>query len=443
MAAKRDTAHKMHLDSGVVVEAPRRTPVRADVDVLVCGAGPAGLGAALAAARQGARVLLCERWGQPGGVWTAGLLNPFFEPHGRGWVVDELVARLEAAGAWRPWLFAHCFDTEVMRATLEAMLTEAGVELLYGTLVADAIVEDGQVRGAILESKAGREAVTAKVCIDATGDGDLAARAGCPYELGREVDGLTQPMTLMFEIRGITSWDQQSSYELFDAMAGAIAEHGLDMVLPIERCNYAPWIINTPAPGTADVQLTHVYRLNPLDPTDLTAGTVACRRQAAQAVEVFRHIPGLEGVTLAATAAALGVREGRRVVGRYRLALDDLQAGCRFPDAVASCAFGVDIHEPAPGAGVPSGHHAAMRPYEIPYRCLLPAEHDGLLLAGRLISGSHEAHASYRVTGTAMALGQAAGLAAAWASAEGCQPAQLPGERLRATLAERGARFLS
>ncbi|MBI5832573.1 MAG: FAD-dependent oxidoreductase, partial [Armatimonadetes bacterium] len=344
MTVKRDEVHGMRIEPGAVLEAPRRTPLRADVDVLVCGAGPAGLGAALAAAREGARVLLCERWGEPGGVWTAGLLNPFFEPYGRGWVVDELRARLESAGAWRRWLFAHCFDTEAMRRTLEAMLAESGVELLYGTLVADAVVEDGRVRGAILESKAGREAVTARVCIDATGDGDLAARAGCPYELGRERDGLTQPMTLMFEIRGITAWEQQSAEQLYDAMAGAIAEHGLDMVLPIERCNYAPWIINTPAPGTADVQLTHVYRLNPLDPADLTAGTVACRQQAAQAVEVFRHLPGLEQVTLAHTAASRGVREARRVRGRYYLTLADLQAGCRFDDAVTSCAFGVDIH---------------------------------------------------------------------------------------------------
>jgi len=222
-------------------------------------------------------------------------------------------------------------------------------------------------------------------------------------------------------------------------MDKALAELGRPYELPFGRCNYTPWIIDTPAPGIADVQATHIYRLNPLDPADLTRGTIRGRRQAWEAVEVLRRVPGLEGIELAHTAAALGVREARRVRGRYYLTLADLQAGARFGDAIAACAFGVDIHEPAPGAGLPSGHHAAMKPYQIPYRCLLPADRGGLLLAGRLISGSHEAHASYRVTGTCMATGQAAGLAAAWAAAEGLAPEALPGDKLRAALAQRGA----
>ncbi len=438
-----DTVHAKQISAAGILEAPRHTPVRADVDVLVCGGGPAGVGAALAAGREGARTLLVERFGVLGGMWTAGLLNPFFEAFGRGYVVDDLVARLQRAGAWRTWKFAHTFDTEVMARLLEAMMAEAGVEVLYYTLVADTVVEDGQVRGAILESKAGREAVLARTVIDATGDGDVAARAGCPYEYGREVDGLVQPMTLMFEISGVGEAEQPSSEWLYDALSDAIEAHGLGLELPIGRCNYAPWVIHNPAPGTAAVQMTHVYRLNPLQPADLTRGTIETRRQAAELCAALRYVPGCEGARLVRTAPTIGVRESRRVRGRHYLTLDDLAAGRRFDDAVAACHFGVDIHEPAPGAGVPSGHSARIRPYEIPFGCLVPEGPGGVLTAGRCISGSHEAHASYRVTGTAMALGQAAGLAAAWAAAEAVPAGQVNGARLRAELAARGAAFLS
>lgn len=442
MNVRREAVHPMRLEAGAVHEAPRRLPVRDDLDVLVCGGGPAGVGAALAAAREGARTMLVERYGLLGGMWTAGLLNPFFEAHGRGWVTAELIDRLAAAGAWRRWKFAHTFDVEVLARTLDAMLRETGVELLCYTLVVDAIVEHGRLRGVIVESKAGREAITARVVIDTTGDGDVAARAGCPYEYGREADGLVQPMTLMFEIRGVGEWEQTTAPSLYDALTEAIAAHSLGVELPFGRCGYVPWVIATPAPGVSAVQATHVYRLNPLDPRDLTLGTVETRRQVAELFEALRHVPGLEHIELTRTAATIGVRESRRVVGRYRLSLDDLAAGRRFPDAVTRCDFGVDIHEPAPGAGVPSAHGAKMRPYEIPYRALVPLEPDGLLVAGRCISGSHEAHASYRVTGTCMATGQAAGLAAAWAVRDGCAPGEVPGEALRDALVERGARLL-
>jgi hypothetical protein len=420
-------------------EAVRETPVRATCDVLVVGGGPAGVGAALAAAQAGADTLLVERYGMLGGMWTAGLVNPFFEATRNGWIVAQIVRRLEEAGAWTPWRWAYTFDPETMRRELERLMSEFGVRLLYHSLCVDSIVEGNRVRGVVIESKAGREAIVANVVVDCTGDGDVAARAGAPFEFGRLGDGLVQPMTLMFEIDGTGDFPQDSAPALFDAMTQAIREHSLGIELPFGRVNYAPWIIALPSPGTAAVQLTHVYRLNPLDPADLTAGTVAARRQAANAVEVFRHVPGLESVRLRHTAAQIGVRETRRILGQYQLSLDDLSAGRQFPDGIASCAFGVDIHEPAPGAGVPSGHGAKMQPYEIPYRCLVPAEVDGLLVAGRCISGTHEAHASYRVTGTCVATGQAAGLAAALSSARDLPPSQLPGPSLRVALLDRGA----
>ncbi len=441
--SRQDPVHGKHLEADCVVESVRRVPIRQRVDVLVCGGGPAGVGAAIAAAREGARTLLIERHGMLGGVWTAGLLNPFFECLGRGWCVDDLTGRLERRGALMPWLFTRTFDTEMMRLVLEEMLTEAGAQWLYHTWIADAIVSDGTVRGAVIESKAGRQAVLADVVIDATGDGDIAARAGCQYELGRIEDGLLQPMTLMFEVRGVEGFSMDDSRPLYDAMARAIREHRIDFTLPFPRAKYVPWIIATPRRGTADVQLTHVYRMNSLEPADVTAATVQARAMAHKAAEVLRHVPGLENLELTHTAAHIGVREGRRIRGHYRLEMADLAGGREFEDGIATCTFVVDVHDPELKPDRKDAPPPRTRPFEIPYRCLVAADVDRLLLAGRLISGSHEAHGAYRQTGTAMATGQAAGLAAAWAVRNRCSPAAIDGRKLKSVLKERGAVFLS
>ena len=441
IVTRRDSIHAMSLDdTAAVIEQPRRTPVVRDVDVLVVGGGPAGVGAALAAGRAGAKTLLVERHAVLGGMWTAGMVNPFFDFRKKGWLVAELIARLEAEGAWYSHPSRSTFDYETMVRTLEAMMTEAGVEFWYHVLMTDTIVEDACVRGVVVESKAGREAILARVVIDCTGDGDVAARAGVPYELGRPLDGLMQPMTLMFEVDGIGDYVQGGG--TYDDMLKAIEDNNLDVELPFGRVRNAPAIILLPQPGTAIVQATHVYRLNALDPRQLTKGITAARVQARDLTRVMRCLPHLENVRLVHTASTIGVRETRRVCGHYRMTLEDVQQGRRFEDAVTCCTFSVDVHEPAPGAGVPCGDGVKMKPYEVPYRCLLPKGVDGLIVAGRCISGSHEAHASYRVTGNCMAFGQAAGLAAAWAAGDGVPPAQLPGAELRGMLEERGAGFL-
>ena len=437
-------AHPMDVQGNrkVVVEAPRHTPVAADVDVLVVGGGPTGVGAALAASREGARVLLIERHGMLGGVWTAGLLNPFFDFSRKGWLVAELVKRLQDAGAWRTWRFSATFDTEVMKLLLESMMAEASVAVWYHSFAADTIVENHRVRGVVVESKSGREAVLAKVVIDCSGDGDAAARAGVPYHVGRMTDGLCQPMTLMFEVEGLDGFQQKNTESLYEQMVQVIREHDLKVELPFGRVNYAPWIIDVPRNDTGVVQATHVYQVNALDTRELTQATIAARRQAHDLVKVMKHVPGLQQIRLTQTAPAIGVREARRICGRHTLSLDDLRAGRTFDDAVTFGAFCVDIHDVKHGSPEKSAHHTPVRPYEIPYRCLLPATVDGLLVAGRCISGTHEAHASYRVTGTCMGMGQAAGLAAAIAAAENVPPAQLDGKQLRRALTERGAGFL-
>jgi len=258
MAVEREAGH--------VLEAPRRTPIAADVDVLVVGGGPAGVGAALAAAREGARTLVIERHAMLGGMWTAGLLNPLFDFQRKGWLVAELVERLTACRAWQKWKFAWTFDVEAMKLLLETMLADAGGEVWYHALAADTIVENDRVRGVIVEGKSGREAVLARVVVDCTGDGDVAGRAGVPFHVGRPSDSACQPMTLMFEIDGLGDYLQTGPEDLYDQMVRQIEAHDLDVELPFGRVNYAPWIINVPRQGAGVVQATHIYRMNPLDP---------------------------------------------------------------------------------------------------------------------------------------------------------------------------------
>jgi len=308
IVTRQDSIHAMSMEGrDAVLEQPRRTPVVSDVDVLVVGGGPAGVGAALAAGRSGAKTLLVERHGMLGGMWTAGMVNPFFDFRKKGWLVAELIERLEVEGAWYSHPRRSTFDYETMVRLIEAMMAEAGVEFWYHVQMTDTVVEDARVRGVVVESKAGREAILAKVVIDCTGDGDVAAHAGVPYELGRPLDGLMQPMTLMFEVDGTGDYVQgQGTY---DDMLKAIAENDLDVELPFGRVTNAPAIILLPHPGTAIVQATHVYRLNALNPRELTKGIVAARVQARDLTRVMQCLPGLENVRLVHTAPTIGVRE--------------------------------------------------------------------------------------------------------------------------------------
>jgi len=436
--------HPMNVDRPrhLVLEGPRATRVVADVDVLVVGGGPAGVSAALAAARSGARSLCIERHGMLGGVWTAGLLNPLFDTPGKGWLISDLIARLTQASAWQSWKWTHTFDVEIMKLVLEQMMKEAGAEWWYYSYVVDAIVEDGRIRGVVVESKSGREAILAKVIIDASGDGDVAARAGVPYELGREGDGLCQPMTLMFEIDGVRAFPvQQNAGELYDALLASQKERG-GPDLPFGRAKNVPWIIHTARPDTAAVQATHVYCVDALDTRELTRATVEARQQAHELTRLLRGVPGLEAIRLVQTAPAIGVREARRILGKYRLSVDDISTGRFFSDDVTFGNFPLDVHEMNPNETARSSRIHATRPFGIPYRSLVPLNLEGLLVAGRCISGSHEAHASYRVTGTCMGMGQAACLAAAICAAENTLPSQLDGVQLKRALLAKGAGVL-
>ncbi len=413
-----------------ITEAARPTPVVDRADVVVAGGGPAGVAAALAAAHAGARVRLIETHGCLGGIWTAGLLSWILDKDNKPGVMSRILAGLDAAGARNQ---SNAYDTEVMKHLLERLCLGAGVRVrLHTRVVAAARDQRNRLAVLVTESKTGREAFAGSVFVDCTGDGDLAAQAGCGYDLGREKTGQTQPMTLMALLTGV-NYRQLNARQLCrgDGVSVRAAKDALRQEMT--RAGVSPSYSDpTLFPIRDDLfgfMANHVYGRSGLSAQDLTDATLAARAELHTIIDALRSLGGVwTGARLVATAEQIGVREGRRVRGRYVVTQDDLREGRRHDDAVCRVTFPIDVHVTDPAA---SGTHAVepapvkSQPYDIPYRALIARDVDGLLLAGRCISGDFLAHSSYRVTGNAVAMGQAAGVAAALASRHDLLPHQL------------------
>ncbi|HKQ62162.1 MAG TPA: FAD-dependent oxidoreductase, partial [Candidatus Polarisedimenticolaceae bacterium] len=443
-----------------------------DVDVLVIGGGPAGIGAAVASARNGASTILVERYGFLGGNATAALVMPFMSFHtqqpqaegqgaasllptdhgdGRpviGGVVEQLVERLVAAGgalrASRATGYTVPFDPETLKLVALDLLDDAGVSFLFHALASDVLVERQVVHGVVFETKSGPLVIRARVVVDCTGDGDVAARAGAPFDLGREDDGLVQPMTLMFRMTEF----ERSAFEgyvrehpdqwrgvhgLWDLVRQATAAGELE--LPREDV----LLFATPHEREVSVNSTRVTHVLGTDAWDLSAAEWQSRQQMRQLVAFLRrYVPGFARSYLVQSGATVGVRETRRIRGDYQLTAADVLAARKFPDAIASSAYPIDIHNPD-GSGTLLRRLPPGESYDVPLRCLVPRQVEWLLVAGRCISGTHEAHSSYRVMPVAIALGQAAGACAALAVREGSPPRQVTAARVQAALISQGA----
>src|SRR5690348_15511680 len=459
-------------DDAPRIELPsRKAIVAAETDVLVVGGGPAGLGAALGAAQAGARVVLAERYGFLGGNATAALVMPLMSfhtahptkerkgattllptDHGPGEpiiagalkkLLDKLV---RAGGAIEPSLatgYVVPFDPEWFKLFALELLDEAGVEFVFHSFASGILGKEGKVEGAVLEGKSGPLAVRARVTIDCTGDGDLAVGAGAPFEVGR-ADGLVQPMTLMFRVVEF----QRAAFEayvaahpkqwrgvhgLWDLVREATAAGELE--LPREDILF----FATPHEREVSVNSTRVTRVLGTSVWDLSYAEWASRRQMRQIAEFLRrYVPGFEKSYVAQSGVNVGVRETRRVLGDYQLTADDVLAARKFDDAVARGAYPIDIHNPK-GSGTVLKRLPPGEAYDIPLRCLMPRGVEGLLVAGRCISGSHEAHSSYRVMPIVMATGQAAGICAALAARAGKAPRQVPVRAVQRELLRQGA----
>lgn len=444
----------------------KEIPIVEEFEVVVAGGGPAGIAAAVASARNGARTLLIERYGFLGGNATASLVGPFMTSYSldgrqqliRG-IFEELVLRMETVGgtvhpskvpAGSPYsgfiVFGHDkvtpFDPEAVKFVAEEMCLEAGVELLYHSFVVDALLQGDTVRGVVVANKAGLEAFRAQVVVDCTADADVAARAGVPFEMGRPDDGLTQPMTLFFRVAGV---DDRRVAEYIAAhpedrrpFASLIREARERGEFPIPREGIGMY--RTLEEGVWRINTTRIQRLFGTDPRDLTRAQVEGRRQVLFLLRFFRErLPGFENCRLLDTAAQVGVRETRRIVGEYTLTAEDIAQGREFEDVVALAGYPFDIHSPTGSGGGATGELCSANVYEIPYRCLVPVNRDGLLVAGRCVSATHEALGAIRVMPTAFALGQAAGTAAALAVRSELPPRRVPVETLQRTLLWQGA----
>ena len=418
-------------------------PLAAQADVAVLGGGPAGLCAAVAAAQEGADVVLIERYGFLGGMATAGLVNPFMafqtaSPDAptdlklvNGGLLQVLIGRLAEAGGYEPR--EQAFDPETFKHVAQEMVLEAGVRLRLHTSLIGACADDGRLRLAGLASKSGLESVAAEVFIDATGDADLAAWAGATCEQGRPEDGLCQPMTLNFRVGGVEP-EKMPSRDEINTLYVAAKERG---AIENPRENVL-WFYTT---RRAEIHFntTRVVGKQATDAGDLTAAEIESRRQVQQMMAFLRReIPGFSGAYLLATATQIGMRESRRVMGDYLLTVDDVLSARDFSDGIARGCYTVDIHNPA-GTGtfirpVPPG-----RSYALPYRCLTPVGLENLLVTGRPISADHAAHSSLRVMPIAMNLGEAAGVAAVSALSHRGATRAVDVEALRRRLRERGA----
>lgn len=421
---------------------PRRPiPMRLSTEVLVIGGGCAGCAAAIAAARQGRSVVLVERYGFLGGVST-GVLDTFYGFYTPGETARQVVdgvpgdivreLRQRERAFERPNTFGAgtgvTYDAEALKRVYEDLAIAAGVRLLLHSFCADVILDGDRITGAIIDGKAGRIRIDADITVDCSGDADVAAWAGAPFEKAG-IDSPVQTATTVFRVANI---DTERARQVTRARLHALLEsaaRGGGYRLP--RLDGS--IHRTTVPGVMLAIMTRLSDLDATDPYDLTRAEIEGRAQVEEYVRFLRHhVPGYEDAALVATSVQCGVRESRRVQGEYWLTKDDVLNARRHDDEIALCAAPIEDHH--------SGHDTRWHylpdgeVYGIPFRCLVPRKVDSLLVAGKCLSASHDAHASARNMAQCMAMGQAAGTAAAMAAAERSSPRDLSSDRLRERL---------
>lgn len=412
----------------MAIELTHTYQTESSYDVIVCGGGPAGTAAALAAARHGARTLLIEQGGCLGGFWTQGLLTWLIDTENKDGLINELMSRLEQHADGRKISSPKRFtaDTEKTKLTFETMCQEAGVTVLYHTVVTGAIMDGHRIQYVLTASKSGHIAYGAQCFVDATGDGDLGFFAGANYTLGNE-NGTTQPLSLIGHFTGVSL----SDIEPFDSRKGPgrkpailqeFAEAGFT---PTYR---APLIaVLSEKNELYGLMINHEYR-NGLSSEALTQGTFSGRAEIHRCIDALRAKGGIwKNIRLISTSDSIGVREGRRIHGLYTLTESDVREGRRFDDGICTVYGAIDVHNLKPGSEETDRKKYGSRhdPYQIPYRCLVSADVENLLMGGRCISGDFIAHSSYRVAGPAFRTGEIAGLAAAHCALRGTNPAQI------------------
>ena len=432
----------------------RRVPLLAEADVLVCGGGPAGITAACSAARHGARVILIERWPCVGGMATAALVNGWHRSDRTKVVINGLVEEAGERARKRGWIDqvrefprtfeTHWFDPEGMKVVYQEMLDEAGVRTFCYLVAGEPILDEDSIRGVIVETKEGARAIRARIVIDATGDGDVAAKAGLPFDYGRPDDDLVQGMTMMFRLTGVVPELVNSHSEVADqvlALMKRLRDEG--KFPPFNEGAAHSYLHSARAPAVC-------YNMcpvagNPLREEELTMLTAISLRQVHAYVELWREwMPGFAKAKVEQTGFSLGIRESRRIHGLKTLDGQMVVGAVKQADAIGHGVWMIDIHDPRgsghttysdqkPETMVPVGQS-----YHIPLGMCLNAVIPNLAVVGRCASSTHEGHSSVRVQTHCMVMGQGAGTCAALALASGISMEQVEIGRLQSVLRQDG-----
>lgn len=387
-------------------------------DVLVLGSGPSGFAAAYKAAKNGANVIIVEQSGDIGGISTSGLMSHWTGSCGSP-LYHEILRRSaeKNEGAYKGKITAT-IDPEKLKTLYLEMLSEVDCKIMLYTFAVDAICDGDKVLGATVVNKSGMTDIFAKITIDATGDGDIAAKAGAEFVLGRESDHKMQPATLMFKIGGV-DYDRavflgsfESTYETEKGELQALAKKHIPYPAG-HMLTYASTL-----PGVVTINMTNVTNIDGTCADDLTKATITCRKQMDDIVRYLRaFVPGYENCFVISSASLIGVRETRHFKGKYTITEQDILEAKVFDDYVVKDAFfNFDVHN-ITGSGLDKTgvqkHFTQKRGYTIPYRCLLPEVKENILLCGRNISGTHIAHSNFRAMPICVGTGEAAGVAAA------------------------------
>ncbi len=438
-----------------------------EFDVVVAGGGPAGINAAIASGRAGAKTLLIERYGFLGGMSTVALVYPWMTFHTSSGIqvikgiAQEIVDRLMSQGGSPGHLrdtvgFTYSvtpYHPEKYKLLALDMLEEAGVEVLVHSFADQVEVEGNQIKSIKLTTKSGPITVSAKRFVDTTGDADIAYLAGAPCLKGRDSDHKTQPMTMKFRMRGVnlamvkeamkanpSNFYKKTPINELDELpltgVQGFYKEWNESGVPINRDQVL--FFAGPEEDEVLVNCTRVQGLDGTDVFDVTQGEKEGRKQVLMMAEFLqKNIPGFKKASISAVGTQIGIRETRRIDGQYALTIEDVVSGKKFEDTIALSGYPIDIHDPT-GRGVQANDIQGDGSYGIPYRSLVPKKIENLLVAGRCISTTHEALATTRLTPSAMATGQAAGTAAALSITENTAPKHLNIKKLQAILVENG-----
>ena len=439
---------------GTITEPAREVPVYGEYDVAVLGGGPAGIAAAVAASRAGRRTLLIERYGFLGGMGTAAGVTNFCGLHANvhgemrrlvQGIASDLLDRIDRLGGLNaPHLIlgkilAQAYDTAAYKIAADDLLAHHKVDLLFHALGAGVVMQDERhVDALMVETKAGRQAVRANVFIDCSGDGDLAAWAGAPFEVG-DADGHMLYPSMMFRLNGIDPQKAGEAWRTIPALmdkAEAAGTHKFPRKGAIVRPQKSgiEWRVNFTQVARRDGKA-----INGVEPDDLTRGEIDGRRQAIEAFQFLRTVPGFEKSYIVDLPPQLGIRETRRVVGGYRLSGEDVLGCASFDDSIGVNGWPMESHVAGdvvfefPPIPQSRGFN------ELPYRMLVPERIDNLLVAGRCASMTHEGQSAARVSGACFAMGEAAGTAAALALSGNTIPRDIAVEKLQQQLKAQGA----